>query len=43
MYIKYQDQKVQERNVFGKIRYMGYNGCKSKFNVKGYIEKIRSL
>lgn len=31
------------RNVFGKIRYMSYNGCKSKFNVKNYIEQVNSL
>jgi deoxyribodipyrimidine photo-lyase len=37
------DRAWNERNVFGKIRYMSYNGCKSKFNVKGYIEKIKSL
>jgi deoxyribodipyrimidine photo-lyase len=37
------DRAWNARNVFGKIRYMSYNGCKSKFNVKGYIEKIRSL
>jgi len=27
--------------VFGKIRHMNYNGCKSKFNVKAYIDKYR--
>jgi deoxyribodipyrimidine photo-lyase len=37
------DRAWNQRNVFGKIRYMSYNGCKSKFNVKGYIEKIKSL
>jgi deoxyribodipyrimidine photo-lyase len=37
------DRAWNERNVFGKIRYMSYNGCKSKFNVKGYIEKIKFL
>jgi deoxyribodipyrimidine photo-lyase len=37
------DRAWNERNVFGKIRYMSYNGCKSKFNVKGYIQKIKSL
>jgi deoxyribodipyrimidine photo-lyase len=37
------DRAWNERNVFGKIRYMSYNGCKSKFNVKGYIEKVKSL
>ncbi len=33
------DRAWGERPVFGKIRYMSYNGCKSKFNVKAYIEK----
>ena len=37
------DRAWDERNVFGKIRYMSYNGCKSKFNVKHYIEKVSSL
>jgi deoxyribodipyrimidine photo-lyase len=37
------DRAWNERNVFGKIRYMSYNGCKSKFNIKGYIEKVKSL
>jgi deoxyribodipyrimidine photo-lyase len=29
------------RPVFGKIRYMSYNGCRSKFNVKAYIEQYK--
>ena len=33
------DRAWGERPVFGKIRYMSYNGCKSKFNIKEYIEK----
>jgi len=33
------DRAWSERPVFGKIRYMNYNGCKSKFNVTTYIEK----
>ena len=32
------DRAWFERSVFGKIRFMNYNGCKSKFNVKQYIE-----
>ncbi len=32
------DRAWFERPVYGKIRYMNYNGCKSKFNVKKYIE-----
>jgi deoxyribodipyrimidine photo-lyase len=33
------DRAWGARKVFGKIRYMSYNGCKSKFNVKAYINK----
>ena len=32
------DRAWFERPVFGKIRFMNFNGCKSKFNVKQYIE-----
>lgn len=31
------DRAWGERGVFGKIRYMSYNGCKSKFCVPEYI------
>lgn len=31
------DRAWGERPVFGKIRYMSHNGCKSKFNVNEYI------
>jgi deoxyribodipyrimidine photo-lyase len=33
------DRAWKERPIFGKIRYMSYNGCKSKFDVAAYIEK----
>jgi len=33
------DRAWNERPIFGKIRFMSYNGCKSKFNVQKYIEK----
>ncbi len=33
------DRAWGERQVFGKIRYMSYNGCKSKFDVPAYIKK----
>jgi deoxyribodipyrimidine photo-lyase len=33
------DRPWGERKVFGLIRYMSANGCKSKFDVKGYIQK----
>lgn len=29
--------------IFGKIRYMSFNGCKNKFDVNKYIEKINNL
>ena len=32
------DRAWFERPVYGKIRYMNFNGCKSKFNVQKYIE-----
>jgi len=35
------DRAWPERPIFGKIRSMSYNGCKSKFDVKAYIEKNR--
>jgi len=31
------DHAWNEQPIFGKIRYMSYNGCKSKFEVKKYI------
>lgn len=34
------DRAWTERSVFGKIRYMNYNGCKRKFDVKSYINKF---
>jgi len=37
------DRAWTERPIFGKIRYMNYNGCKRKFDVKGYISRIDSL
>jgi deoxyribodipyrimidine photo-lyase len=37
------DRAWGERKVFGKIRYMSYNGCKSKFDVKGYITTIKKM
>jgi deoxyribodipyrimidine photo-lyase len=35
------DRAWGERPVFGKIRYMSYNGCKSKFDVPAYIGWVR--
>lgn len=37
------DRAWFERPVFGKIRYMSYNGCKSKFNVALYIKHVKGL
>ena len=32
------DRPWFERPIFGKVRYMNYNGCKRKFNVNNYIK-----
>ncbi len=37
------DRAWKERPIFGKVRYMSYNGAKTKFSIKGYIEKINSF
>jgi deoxyribodipyrimidine photo-lyase len=37
------DRAWGERQVFGKVRYMSYGGCKSKFDVEGYIRKMEGL
>jgi len=37
------DRAWPTRPVFGKIRYMNERGCRSKFNVDAYIEKIRGI
>ena len=36
------DRAWFERPIFGKIRYMNANGCKSKFDVKRYIATHKS-
>jgi deoxyribodipyrimidine photo-lyase len=33
------DRAWNERHVFGKVRYMSYNGCKGKFDIKQYIDR----
>lgn len=33
------DQGWKERDVFGKIRYMNYEGCKRKFDIKAFIAR----
>lgn len=37
------DRAFAKREIFGKIRYMNYNGIKSKFNIKEYIKKINKF
>ncbi len=37
------DRAWFERPVFGKIRFMSYNGSKSKFNVNQYIDTVEAL
>mmetsp|Transcript_15446 Transcript_15446/g.23256 ORF Transcript_15446/g.23256 Transcript_15446/m.23256 type:complete len:517 (+) Transcript_15446:195-1745(+) len=33
------DQGWKEREIFGKIRYMNYNGCKRKFDIAAFVRK----
>ncbi len=37
------DRPWPSHQVFGKIRYMSYNGCKSKFDVESYIRKNKNI
>jgi len=37
------DRAWFERPIFGKIRYMNYNGCKSKFSIDTYINNVEKL
>lgn len=37
------DRPWQERDIFGKIRYMSYNGCQRKFDIEKYIKNIQAL
>jgi len=36
------DRAWGERKVFGKVRYMSYEGCRRKFNVPLYIKRWAS-
>jgi deoxyribodipyrimidine photo-lyase len=36
------DRAWFERKIFGKVRYMSYGGCKSKFDVEAYIKQNRA-
>lgn len=37
------DRAWFNRPVYGKVRYMSYNGCKNKFDINAYIEKYNKL
>ena len=37
------DRAWNEREIFGKVRYMSYNGCRSKFDIKAYIAYADAL
>jgi deoxyribodipyrimidine photo-lyase len=37
------DRAWPEREIFGKIRYMNYAGCRRKFSVPEYIRKVASI
>lgn len=37
------DQGWKERTIFGKIRFMNYEGCRRKFNVKSFVTKYTRL
>lgn len=37
------DRAWKERDIFGKVRYMSYNGAKNKFDINKYIEQIENL
>lgn len=37
------DMGWKEREVFGKIRFMNYNGCKRKFKVRGEVKRRHTV
>jgi len=37
------DRPWGTRQIFGMVRYMSYNGCRSKFDVKAYIAFVKGL
>ncbi len=37
------DRPWGERDIYGKVRYMSYDGCRRKFDVAAYIERIAGL
>jgi len=30
-----------ERKIFGMVRYMSYKGCRAKFDVQAYIDRVK--
>ncbi|PIK37904.1 photolyase [Apostichopus japonicus] len=36
------DQGWAERDVFGKVRYMNYEGCKRKFDVDLFVRRYKA-
>jgi deoxyribodipyrimidine photo-lyase len=36
------DRAWKERAIYGKVRYMSYNGSKRKFDVQAYIDTWKS-
>ncbi len=37
------DRAWGERPVFGKVRYMSFEGCRRKFSVEKYIDRVRGM
>jgi deoxyribodipyrimidine photo-lyase len=37
------DRAWKERDIFGKIRFMNYDGCKRKFNINAYIVRYGGI
>jgi deoxyribodipyrimidine photo-lyase len=37
------DRPWKERKILGKIRYMSASGLEAKFDIKKYVEKVKSL
>jgi len=37
------DQGWSERPIFGKIRYMNYQGCKRKFDIQKYVARVNEM
>jgi deoxyribodipyrimidine photo-lyase len=37
------DRAWPEREIFGKVRYMSYDGCRRKFDVDAYVERVNRI